>query len=135
VRPAPVAPAPRATPARAGRVLVIDDEKMIGEAITEALRGHLVVPATSARAALDRLIGGERFDVIFCDLLMPDMTGMEFFEEVERQLPAETGRIVFLTGGAFTPRSREFLARIPNPTLEKPFELRQLVTLVNERLR
>jgi PAS domain S-box-containing protein len=125
----------QATPGRRGRILVIDDEPLIGNAMTEALRDHAVTALTSARTALERLRQGERFDIIFCDLMMPDMTGMELYERIEEEMPAEVGKVVFLTGGAFTPRSRNLLDRVPNPALEKPFDLRQLTTLVRDRLR
>src|SRR5690606_29490572 len=81
---------PAATPlpvaGRRGRVLVIDDEVMIGNAIGRALRGdHDVTSLTSASEALARIRGGERFDAIICDLMMPVMTGMEFHEGVRAE--------------------------------------------------
>ncbi len=133
----PVASQPRAPdqvadvagPPRPGRVLVIDDEPAIGRSLGLLLGGeHTVECVTSARLALARLDAGERFDAIICDLMMPDMNGMEFHDEVIRVSPADAARIVFLTGGAFTATAREFLARVPNTVLEKPFDPRALRT-------
>ena len=63
------------------------------------------------------------------------MTGAHFYEQLLAQSPALAARIVFLTGGVFTPETREFLDRVPNARLEKPFESQTLKALVNERLR
>ena len=117
--------APTAQPvsARRGRVLVIDDEPAIGRVVSRVLRDeHDVFVVTDAREAHARVVAGEAFDVVFCDLMMPGMTGMEFFELVREINPELARRIVFVTGGAFTPRTTEFLNRTSNATLSKPFD-------------
>ncbi|HUL61149.1 MAG TPA: ATP-binding protein [Anaeromyxobacteraceae bacterium] len=107
----------------AGRLLVVDDDPLVGRALARALRGaHEVVVATSAAEALDRIRGGERFDAVVCDLMMPEMTGMDLYERVGEIAPELAHRIVFATGGAFTERSRDFLQRVPNARIEKPFD-------------
>ncbi|ADO68257.1 ATP-binding response regulator [Stigmatella aurantiaca] len=127
----PPLPLPFSTLPRRGRILIVDDDRMVGVAIRRALqREHEVVVMTEAREALERLVGGEPFDIILCDMMMPEMSGMELHEELSRVSAQVAGRMVFLTGGAFTPRAREFLGRVGNPCMEKPFlpeELRQLV--------
>ncbi|SEU23438.1 PAS domain S-box-containing protein [Stigmatella erecta] len=124
-------PVPLGGVPRRGRILIVDDERMVGVAIRRALqREHEVVVMTEAREALERLAAGDPFDIILCDMMMPEMSGMELYEELSRVAPQVAGRMVFLTGGAFTPRAREFLGRVGNPCMEKPFlpeELRQLV--------
>jgi PAS domain S-box-containing protein len=129
-------PPPRTTPPaapRAGRVLVIDDEPMVGRLVERALgRVHAITGVTSGQDALSRLTAGERYDVILCDLMMPAMTGMDVYERVLALDPAQAGRMVFLSGGAFTRRAREFLER--HPSLEKPFDLRALEAAIQERL-
>jgi PAS domain S-box-containing protein len=118
-------------PSRRGRILSVDDEPMIGTAISRALRQeHEVTALTSAREALAQLIRGERYDVILCDLMMPEMSGMDLYEEIVRVAPEQAARMVFLTGGAFTPKARDFLSRVGNRCMEKPFtpgELRELL--------
>jgi CheY-like chemotaxis protein len=107
----------------------------IGRAIERALsRRHDVTVFNSGKLALARLVGGERFDVIVSDLMMPDVTGMDLHAELLRRVPDQASRMVFLTGGAYAPIAREFLARVPNPWLEKPFDMPQLLALVNELL-
>ena len=127
----PAAPTTLA-PSRRGRILVIDDEAAIGAGVRRVLQAqHDVEAMTSAREALARLLAGERFDVILCDLMMPDVTGMDFHAEVCAAAPELAGHIVFMTGGAFTVAAREFLDRVDNPRLEKPFAAASLRFMVN----
>jgi len=108
------------------RVLVIDDEPQIGSALVRMLGNHRVTVEHRGRAALERLLGGEVFDAILCDLMMPEMSGMELFTELATRAPAIAARVAFITGGAVTERGREFLARTQNPVFEKPLEQAQL---------
>jgi PAS domain S-box-containing protein len=120
---------------RRGRILVVDDEPMIGMAIRRTLqREHEVVTLTSAREAQERLTGGEHFDVILCDLMMPEMSGMELHQALASHSPGLAGRMVFLTGGAFTASARAFLDLVPNPRVEKPFSSQALRGLVQSLL-
>ena len=115
------------------RVIVVDDEPLVGRSIRRALRGHDVEVFSSGREAIERLCTGEPFDVVFCDLLMPEMSGMEVFAKVAAQRPDLASRFVFMTGGAFTPEAREFVKDTSLVCLEKPFELHQIRDLVRER--
>ncbi|HKE16006.1 MAG TPA: response regulator [Kofleriaceae bacterium] len=120
---------------RRGRILVVDDEKVVASAVRRVLsHEHEVQVLTSAQEALRRIGEGERFDLILCDLMMPIMTGVELHNELCRTAPDQAARMVFLTAGAFTPRARAFLDEVPNPRLDKPFELATLRALVLERL-
>jgi two-component system cell cycle sensor histidine kinase/response regulator CckA len=115
------APPPRlqSTPAR---VLMVDDEPALGRSTRLLLAPeHEVVNVTRARDALERLARGERFDVILCDLMMPEMSGIEFHRQLARTTPEYVGRVVFVTGGAFTEEARAFLAELACPCVEKPF--------------
>ena len=122
--------ADRAAPEQAVRVLVVDDERTVGATLARVLRGHQVTALTSAREALDLLATGAHFDLVLSDVMMPEMSGMEFYDELSRRYPALARTMVFITGGAFTPSASSFLERVPNPRLEKPFDpavVRQLV--------
>jgi PAS domain S-box-containing protein len=128
----PAAPAPRAPRAR---ILVVDDEPLVGRAIQRILgAGHQVAVEASGRGALARLERGERFDLLLCDLMMPEMTGQDLLEALTRTAPELSSRVAFLTGGAFTPAAREFLERTGRPWLEKPFEAEALLRLVAAEL-
>jgi CheY-like chemotaxis protein len=119
---------------RRASVLVIDDEPLITKGMRRMLRDHDVVAAEGAREALGRILAGEHFDVILCDLMMPEMTGIELHEEVARHAPAMLERMVFVTGGAFTESARAFLARPGIEHLEKPVDFKLLRSLIRARL-
>ena len=114
-------------------MLVIDDEALVGRAFARILRGHQVVVAESGRAAL-ALVEGKQFDLIFCDLMMPDLSGMDFYEVLRQRQPELCERIVFMTGGAFTPRAREFVSSVENLVLEKPIDLFEVRSYVSQQL-
>jgi PAS domain S-box-containing protein len=117
-------------------VLVVDDESMIGRAIHRMLSPpYEVTVVTRARDALARIHGGARFDVILCDLLMPEMTGMDLHDELVLTAPDQAQAMVFVTGGAFTPRAREFLAEMASRCIEKPFDTAALRAVVAARIR
>jgi len=128
----PVA-APSAQPARRhGTVLVVDDEVMIAQVLRRVLsRAHDVRVVDSAEGAMALFTAGERFDVVLCDLMMPQITGMDLHAFLVKLDPRQADLVVFMTGGAFTPAARTFLDQIPNYIIEKPFEVPALVALVN----
>ena len=115
------------------RIIVVDDEPLVGRSIRRALRGHDVEVYSSGADAIDRLCSDEPFDLVFCDLMMPEVSGMDVYRQVAAKRPDLAPRFVFMTGGAFTPRAREFLDTSSVVCLEKPFELRQIRELVAKR--
>jgi len=126
----------RPTSGKRGRVLVIDDEVMVAKAIQRVLSfEHEVVAVEQAAQALERIRSGERFDVILCDLMMPQMTGMDLYAELCRYDVELASRVIFLTGGAFTVAARAFLAEVENQRVEKPFDTQHLRALVNDRIQ
>ena len=133
--PQPAAPPPpQPAPAARGRILAIDDEPLVGAVLTRALSAHEVVSLTSAAEALARIRAGEKFDLVFCDLMMPHMTGMDFYVALESEAPEVARQVIFLTGGAFTQGARDFLERTAAPTVDKPFDLKTMRALVAGRL-
>lgn len=141
----PAASSPGVTPAlqrkhapsarRRGRVLFIDDERALGRALQRTLsHEHDVLAVTSAREALTLLAHAEHFDLVLCDLTMPEMDGREFFDELSRRSPEEARRVVFLTGGVTSHEARAFLDRVDNDCLKKPVELDHLRSLISERV-
>jgi PAS domain S-box-containing protein len=117
-------------PRRRGRLLVIDDEPQVGTAIRRVLTQHEVVSVTSADDALTKLAEDSAFDLIFCDVAMPGRSGQDLYEELLARRPALAERVVFVTGGTFTPQLTAFLRAVPRPCLSKPFgaaELREHV--------
>jgi len=117
-----------------GRVLVVDDDAMLASTIARILSKHEVILVGSARDALERLSRGERYDVILCDLMMPEMSGIDLHAELAKNAPDVLPAMVFLTGGAFTPHASDFVARVPNEVIEKPFDPAALRALVAKRV-
>jgi len=105
-----------------GRFLVVDDEVAILKIYPRYLGKTQCVACASGREALELFRRGERFDVILCDLMMPQTSGIDVYEELVRTVPDQAARMIFVTGGAFTDRARRFLGDLNNPTLDKPFD-------------
>jgi CheY-like chemotaxis protein len=105
------------------RVMVVDDEPMIVRAIQRLLEGeHEVVMCTDPSEAIAQLGAGDRFQVILCDLMMPTMSGIDVFKAVRNLDADQARRMVFMTGGAFSPHVIEFLDSIENAKIDKPLE-------------
>jgi two-component system cell cycle sensor histidine kinase/response regulator CckA len=133
-REEPAKPPEFASSLQRGRLLVVDDEVAVGAALGRVLRKeHQVVVETDARDALARLAKDD-FDVIFCDLMMPGMSGVEFYETLAKSNPAAARRVVFMTGGAFTALSRNFLASVANVSIAKPFDVGTLKAVIRDFL-
>ncbi len=125
---------PAATPARRGRILVVDDEALVGAAIRRALAAeHDVAVVLGAQEALARL-DAEPYDLVVSDLLMPEQTGIDLWRALEARRPELARSMIFVTGGAFTPASREFVDAHHEACLDKPFALEDLRELVRARL-
>jgi signal transduction histidine kinase len=132
--PKPPAPPSVARSERRARVLVIDDELKIGEVIAHVLsRRFEVVTTQEAQRAFDLLDAGQTFDVVLCDLMMPNMGGQEVFEAFARW-PAMQPALIFMTGGAFSVDAQAFLRRAQRPVLYKPFSASELEALVDAHL-
>jgi two-component system NtrC family sensor kinase len=121
------------------RILVIDDERAVRDLISDALtiEGHEVLTAENGKEGLD-LIGQYRFDLVFCDLRMPEMDGQALYEEVQRDHPQVLKRIVFVTAQAHSSDYGPFLRETGIPVIEKPFtlsQLRQAVTKMVGQMR
>ncbi len=123
---------PNAAPDPRGRILVIDDEAPLRAAMRRMLRGYDVVEAASGDEGRRLLTADSRFDVVLCDMMMPGTSGVELHRWLMRVNPGLAQRVVFVTGGAFTPRTREYLAQVGNTRIEKPFDVPKFQKMVAE---
>jgi CheY-like chemotaxis protein len=118
------------------RVFVIDDEPLLGQTLRLGLDETCdVTLETSGVAARRRLLGGERFDLVLCDLGLPDLPGTEIYRAVLAERPDLAPSFVLITGGAVTAEARDFLEAHTGPLLHKPFTLVQVERLVQELTR
>jgi CheY-like chemotaxis protein len=123
-------------PGRMGRVLVVDDDPLVAEAVRQALAAENdVAVAATGTEALSIVSRHGPFDAIFCDLMMPEMDGMRFYNEVSHVAGKVTEVIAFLSGGVDDAATEVFLARTGRPVLEKPFDPEGLREYVRERVR
>ncbi|HEX8793452.1 MAG TPA: response regulator [Polyangiaceae bacterium] len=115
------------------RVLIVDDEPLVAQALSRLLsRRHHVDTAGGGKEALSLLSSGARYDVILCDISMPDITGLDLYEEVATRSPEQAGRIVFLTGGITSAAQRARLDALSAPVLEKPVEIAQILDIIDD---
>jgi len=131
------APAP-AAPAQAERasILLIDDEAAIHRALIPLLQrsGHDITSAANGQEGLDAL--AERsYEVILCDMRMPDLDGAGFYRELERYHPHLLPRVVFLTGDVLSTEARDFFAQVDNLRLEKPFKATAVRQVIQQVLK
>jgi PAS domain S-box-containing protein len=125
---------PPAQSTRSLRVLVVDDDVFVARSIRRLLRPqHDVTLAMSGRQALT-LIRDSSYDVVFCDVMMPEMTGMELHAAVSEHNRGLSDRFVFITGGPFTPEARELFDSVTNPCIQKPFTPGDLANVLETAL-
>ncbi|HWA77812.1 MAG TPA: ATP-binding protein [Polyangiaceae bacterium] len=117
------------------RLLVVDDDVLVARTLARLLSGHRVEVVGNGREALARLTReGPPFDLVLCDLMMPDLTGMDVYEEIEKNHPSLADRFVFISGGGVTERSRKFIELHADRVLAKPIDSRQLSKLLAQRV-
>ena len=116
------------------RVLIVDDDPLIRKAVGRVLAGRCEL-TTVGRGddAIALLSNGASYDCIFCDLLMPDMTGFELYAVLVMRFPEFANRVIFFSSAGEA--SKEFLRRIPNDFLEKPFDVSTMREMVERGAR
>ncbi|HEY2511743.1 MAG TPA: response regulator, partial [Polyangiaceae bacterium] len=131
----PVARVHEAPLPRRARLLVIDDEELIGTTLARILGpSHDVEVVTNPDRGVERIVRGDRFDLILCDLMMPQRSGMDVHAAILEASPDQAARMLFLTGGAFSDAAREFLSDHEHDVLEKPFSVDGVMNRVNAAL-
>jgi CheY-like chemotaxis protein len=126
---------PAAGPVAGASILVVEDEAQLASAVVDALRdvGYLVEHAADGQAALDR-IKGQSFDVVICDVKMPNMDGKTFYRTLSAASPDLARRVVFVTGDVAGTDAESFLEESRCRWLAKPFRLGDLLKAVRDTL-
>jgi signal transduction histidine kinase/CheY-like chemotaxis protein len=132
--PSDVTPAPREFVKR--RVLAVDDEPLLLKAYRRMLSDiHGIDTALGGLEALRALERDASYDVILCDLQMPEMSGMGLHEAVRARWPTLADRFVFVTGGAFSPDAKRFIEESVCAVIQKPFRVEDLLSLIERKAR
>jgi CheY-like chemotaxis protein len=121
-------------PSRRSRVLAVDEDEMVLRMLERMLRQHDVVCVPCGREALGVIEQHADFDLVLCDLSMPTMNGIQFYETLLGRDAKLARRVVFLTGGALNTKVDDFLRSVSNPRLDKPFSLESLMALVEQSI-
>ena len=116
------------------RILVVDDDDDVRELLELALgdQGHEVDSVDSGRSALERL-AQQAYDLIVCDLHMPDRDGPAVHHALARRPPPRPA-LLFVTGYADAGPYEEFLRTTQAPVVGKPFDLNVLREMVRRVL-
>ena len=132
--PAAVAPVPAtATGCVRARVLVIDDEPLLLRSLEQVLSDeHEVVTASSGGVGLELLGRDRAFDLVLCDLHMPDIDAAAIHEALRTMAPELLGRFAVMTGGVVNRRAAEFVEYARPRLLRKPIELDDMRALLRE---
>lgn len=119
-------------PARRGAILVIDDDELVARTIKRLLRErHDVVTERDPETAVARLVAGERFDAMLCELRLPKLSGIQVYSAIRGVDRAKAERLVFMSGGALDDDTEFFLQVSNAQFLEKPFSIERLRAVVN----
>jgi CheY-like chemotaxis protein len=109
---------------RGHTILVVDDERSLVTGLVRLLArdGHTVDTAANGRLALT-MLETRAYDLILCDVRMPELDGPSLYRLLERHQPHLCQRLIFLTGDTLEPATQEFLEASGAPCLMKPFPI------------
>lgn len=132
-----VSPASSATSLDIKNILLVDDDVDLAQALKGLLeaRNYLVTTVSNGAEALREVMEMD-FDVIICDMMMPEMPGDMFYLAVQKTRPALARRFLFITGHADNPKVDAFLKHNDGLVIYKPVktdELVRMITLVMNR--
>lgn len=120
---------------RRRRLVAIDDEALLLKAYRRMLIDHHDVETRlGPREALQLFEQDRSFDVVLCDLQMPEMSGAELYRNIRERWPELAERFVFITGGAFSPEARRFLDESVIACIKKPFHVDEILDLIDMRV-
>ena len=116
---------------RRARILVVDDEPVVARAMRRMLADHDVTITLDAHHALECLEQPPMFDVVICDLMMPDVSGVDLYVQACERWPEVKNRFLFMTGGAVTHKAQELLQQADVRCLHKPVHPEELQAMID----
>jgi len=116
-------------------ILIVEDEPAIRDVLTRTLsaKGYQVQAVSDGKAGLDKL-AKNAYDLIFTDLKMPGMSGIELYESIKKKYPALVKSVVFITGDVMTGDTAKFLNSAGRPYLVKPFDSKDMAGVMEKVL-
>jgi DNA-binding response OmpR family regulator len=118
------------------KCLLLDDDKdfvdLIGEFLS--MKNFQVTSANSGVEGLKKVMADD-FDLVICDMVMPNLPGDMFYIAVERTKPKLCKRFIFVTGHKGDPKIDTFIRKVGGLMLWKPFEMHELSTAIQTVLR
>jgi two-component system NtrC family sensor kinase len=131
---APAAPFDAPLPcARRASILIIDDEPALLRGLKRSLSEHDVTTANNVEDGMTLYCDND-FDIVFCDLMMPESTGLEFYSRLCALGPEHAARLVLMTGGVFPERLGCSLSQVSSPCILKPFKSGEMEQLIGQAL-
>lgn len=130
LQPRPSTPVPPSALRKRRRVLIIDDEPSFAATLKLLLQHQHEAQTATGQAALAAALADPPWDAVLCDLMMPELSGMELYRQVTAARPALAAHFIFMTGGVFTAEAEEFLRAVKAPRLLKPFAVAEIERLI-----
>ena len=123
-------------PSAGPSVLILDDDRALTSLLKQFLSAkHYQVEVVESGVEGIRKLMGQNFDVILCDMMMPQMPGTMFYKAVERTKPEMCRRFIFMTGHAGDRKIDDFIRNISGLMLWKPFEMQHLLDALDSIVR
>jgi len=113
------------------RMLVVDDEPDVADLIRRIVQsaGHTVVTASDGAQALT-LLERDHFDIVFCDLKMPGMSGKTLYQAISEKQPETARRFVFVSGDTVSTDTKAFISDCGRTLVMKPFSVTEILGIV-----
>ena len=120
--------------ARPRRLLVVDDDPGVQGLLEEVLSGagYLVETAFNSDEAMERL-AAESYDGLVLDLVLPEEDGLALYDRVLQLSPHLQDRVIFISGEAREHQLRRVTRRTGAMVLRKPFNVLDLMRVLQER--
>lgn len=132
-------PPPSSGPVGRPRILIVDDEPQIRDSYRRILRMKFDVDVASSGREAYELICRRNFDLVLCDVVMPEEDGVRFAERLQLEFPGQAAVVLFCTGGVLESEQERFLSSWQNGYLRKPLSAEQLLvaatTFLSSRFR